>query len=107
VSHDRAIGWASHGWWTGGVDYMLEGAHNKPFGVWIGDDVQPVKRAGVSLSISGDQYPVLAIHRKTAGVCWRITCVIYFYWWIKCEPMLGGPMCYHFILKNLASTAIQ
>jgi hypothetical protein len=32
-----------HRWWTDGVvDYMLEESHNKPCGVGIGDDVQPV-----------------------------------------------------------------
>jgi hypothetical protein len=78
-----------HGWWTGCVvDYMLEGTHDKPFCVWIGDDVQPVNRAGVSLCFSEDRCPVLVIYRKTAGVCWRKLRV------------LEEAMCYHFILNG-------
>jgi hypothetical protein len=63
-----------HGWWTSGVVYLLKGSHDKPNGVGIGDDIQPAKSAGVSLC--GGQYPVLAMHRKTAGVCWRIVLMI-------------------------------
>ncbi len=92
----QAIEWAGHGWWTGSVvDYMLEGTHDKPFGVWIGDNVQPVRRAGVSLCFSGGHYPVLAMHRKTAGVCWKITYVIHDWggtsvrpcWWALCATI--------------------
>jgi hypothetical protein len=45
----------------GGVVYLFKGSHDKPLGVWIGDDVQPVERAGVSLCLSEEHYPVLAM----------------------------------------------
>jgi hypothetical protein len=75
----QAIGWASHGWWTGCVvDYMFKGSHDKPLGVGNGDDVQPAKCRSEPMyrpvSSSCDEGVC-----KTAGVCWKITYVIYDY----------------------------
>jgi hypothetical protein len=74
----------------------LERLHDKPVGVWIGNDVRPAKCRSESIYLVSSSCDTLQNCRSVLEdhVCGP---------WLKgnkCEAMLVGPMCYHIMLKK-------